>query len=396
MESKYRILVKVRQITDLTSYIDKEKATATIKNNIYFRGPNVYVLAFAIIMASIGLNVNSIPVIIGAMLISPLMGPIIGVGYGLGTSDTETVKSAMKNFAIMVGISIVVSTIIFTITPLKLGEPTELLARTKPTFYDVLIAIVGGFAGTLEICRNDEEKEVVLSGVAIATALMPPLCTVGYGIAELNIHYIGGALYLFIINCCFIALASYLTIKILGFTHALKTDDDSQKRYNRKLVVITFLAILIAPSGYTLFNVIRENNFSSHAEALVSKYKTIGGSYVFDHKIDMDSKPFTVEIFIAGEGLTPEQKEFIYIDGETAGINRNQIIFREEAADNVNQSSTEVIRGIYEYYDKRIQELNQTIMELQIELAKYKPALPAPADSTAAGYLAAPADSSAL
>jgi len=359
----------ISSVVRLSDYLDVEAASANIRKSIYFRGPNVYILACAILIASVGLNVNSIPVIIGAMLVSPLMGPIIGFGLGLGTNDTGLLRSSLRNFAVMVIISILASTLYFLITPLKLDEPTELLARTNPTIYDVLIALFGGVAGMLETSRK--EKGTVLSGVAIATALMPPLCTVGYGIAELNIHYISGALYLFTINSIFIALAVFLASKYLGFPLAKYADPKVEKR--RKTTIAFIVLLIVIPSCFSAFTIIKENNFTVHAESLVNKHKTIGGSYIYDHKVHTDAKPYKVEIFIAGDGLTADQKEIIYNDAEHYGLTRSQVEFREEASDNASKlSETEIIRGIYEYYDQRIQELNRTITELQLELARYK------------------------
>ena len=178
--------------------------------------------------ASIGLNVNSIPVVIGAMLISPLMGPIFGLGLGLGVNDVELMKSSGKNLVTMVCISLAASTAYFLITPLSLINPTELLARTNPTIYDVFIALIGGFAGILEQCRK--EKGTVFSGVAIATALMPPLCTAGFGIACGNLTYFLGALYLFFINCLFIMLATYISVKYFKFRQVEFEDPAKGKR----------------------------------------------------------------------------------------------------------------------------------------------------------------------
>ena len=172
----------VGSIINISDHIDVVAAERNIRNSIFFRGPNAWILAVAIIIASVGLNVNSIPVVIGAMLISPLMGPIFGLGLGLGVSDIDLMKSSGKNLFVMVSISLLVSFLYFLITPLSLSNPTELLARTSPTFYDVLIALFGGFAGIFEQCRK--EKGTVFSGVAIATALMPPLCTAGFGLAS--------------------------------------------------------------------------------------------------------------------------------------------------------------------------------------------------------------------
>ena len=197
---------QISGIANINDHIDINDASARIKSSIWFKGPNVWILAFSIVIASVGLNVNSTAVIIGAMLVSPLMGPIIGMGLSLGTNDTVLLRDAARNLLIMVIISLLASCLYFVLTPLNLTNPTELLARTSPTIYDVLIALFGGLAGILENCRK--ERGTVISGVAIATALMPPLCTAGYGLANLNMHYFLGAMYLFLINSVFIILAT--------------------------------------------------------------------------------------------------------------------------------------------------------------------------------------------
>lgn len=359
----------LKNVFSLKGHMDVEAADAAIRSNIPFKGPNVYILACAIIIASVGLNVNSIPVIIGAMLVSPLMSPIIGFGLGLGTNDMDLVKSGLKNLGIMVAISILASTLYFVISPLKLLEPTELLARTNPTIYDVLIALFGGVAGMLETSRKD--KGTVISGVAIATALMPPLCTVGYGISVLNLHYTFGALYLFLINCIFIALAVFLTSKYLGFPSKSYSDAKTEKRRKRSIAILVVLIII--PSCFSAFNIIRTNNFSIRAENLIKKHKTIGKSYIYDSKIHTEgkTKTFNVELYIAGDELSSDQKEIVLVDAENMGLKREQIVFREEASDNSSKiTETEIVRGIYEYYDKRIQELTDTITSLRLELAK--------------------------
>ena len=226
------LLEQVKSTLNLTGYIDTEAAEKTIRGNIYFKGPNAWILAIATIIASIGLNVNSIPVVIGAMLISPLMGPIFGLGLGLGVNDMPLMKLSGKNLLIMVSISLAASFIYFLITPLSLSNPTELLARTNPTIYDVLIAVFGGFAGILEQCKK--EKGTVFSGVAIATALMPPLCTAGFGLASGNITYFLGALYLFVINCLFIMLATYFSVKYFKFRQT-EFEDQARQKYHLRL-----------------------------------------------------------------------------------------------------------------------------------------------------------------
>ena len=183
----HKTLQYLKSLISFSGELDYDNATTSIRKNIAFRGTNVFILACAIIIASVGLNVNSIPVIIGAMLVSPVMGPILGFGLGVGTEDNKLVKDSLKNYCVMVGISIIASSLFFLLSPLSLANPSELLARTRPSVYDVLIALFGGLAGIIEISRKD--KGTVISGVAIATALMPPLCTVGYGLSIWNWHY---------------------------------------------------------------------------------------------------------------------------------------------------------------------------------------------------------------
>ena len=186
---------QLKNIVNFTDSIDILSAKNQIISNIEFKGSNVWILIFATVIASVGLNVNSIPVVIGAMLISPLMGPIMGIGLALGINDTDLLRKSFKNLLIMSTISIITSTTYFLLTPLALEEPTELLARTNPTVYDVFIAFFGGLAVITEVCKK--EKGTVIAGAAIATALMPPLCTAGFGLANGNFFYVIGASYLY-------------------------------------------------------------------------------------------------------------------------------------------------------------------------------------------------------
>ena len=356
----------LRHIVYLEDGIDREKATASIQHNIAFRGPNVIILACAILIASVGLNVNSIPVIIGAMLISPVMGPIIGFGLGLSTNDTELLKNSFKNFIVMVVISIVVACFYFLISPLRLSNPTELLARTRPTTYDVLIALFGGAAGMLENARK--EHGTVLSGVAIATALMPPLCTVGYGLATLQINYIFGAFYLFLINSIFIAIATFAVAKFVGF-ESVATDEFHRKRNPR--IVAFLLLVMVIPSIISAIGTIRDNNFTINAEHFVQNNKTIGTSYIFDYQINLDGRNQTLDIYLAGEALDLATKHVLLNNAANYGLHSDQIIFHEEAAvQTINKN--EIIRDLNNHYLNTIQELTKRITELEVELAKYK------------------------
>lgn len=356
---------------NLSEDVDYSGANLSIRKNIAFKGHNVFILACAIIIASVGLNVNSIPVIIGAMLISPVMGPILGFGFGLGIRDNRLVKDSLENYLVMVAISIAASTLFFILSPLNLGNPSELLARTNPSIYDVLIALFGGIAGMLETSRK--ERGTVISGVAIATALMPPLCTVGYGISLLNWHYILGALYLFLINSIFIALATFLTTKYLRFPLVMEEEVDGMRQRLSKRAIAFILLVMIVPSIFSAIRMVQENNFNIHAEKLVSKNKSIGKSFIYDYKTDMSVKPATIDLYLAGETLTPEFKEVLFKDAEEYGITRNQIVFHEDATMTRDVlSESDLIQGIYEYNERQIKALTDSIATLERQLDTYR------------------------
>ena len=361
----------LRYLKTLVNYhdeIDYENACTSIRKNIAFRGTNVFILACAIIIASVGLNVNSIPVIIGAMLVSPVMGPILGFGLGLGTEDYDLVKNSLKNFAVMVVISILASSLFFVLSPLSLANPSELLARTNPTIYDVLIALFGGLAGIIETSRKD--KGSVITGVAIATALMPPLCTVGYGISIWKGSIIFGALYLFTINSIFIALATFAAVKYFRFP--VVQSDANHTRLSRP-VMVSILLVVIVPSIISAISVVKENNFIIHSERLVAENKNLGKCFIYDHKATYSSKSPILDLYLAGETLTPESRETFYKKAEEYGITRTQIKFHEDATSVREEvSEAEIVRSIYEQNDRQIQRLNDSIAKLGTALTEYK------------------------
>lgn len=360
---------QISNIVNLNDHIDTDKASQYIRSNIDIEGPNAYILAFAIVVASVGLNTNSIPVIIGAMLISPLMGPIFGIGYGLGTNDTSFLKKAFKNLLIMVIISILASSIYFLVSPLELENPTELLARTNPTIYDVLIALFGGFAGIVEISRR--EKGTVISGVAIATALMPPLCTAGFGLASGSLKYFAGAMYLFFINSIFIAIATFLTVKYLKFPMASFTDPAKKKKVSRWIAVLTI--VIIIPSVYSAIVMIRENNFNHTAKEFIAENKELARSYIYDYDIYSHSKPPKLELFIAGEALDQEEMNILYRSAHKFGLTDDQLIISQRGATDQSEMTDRVaIQSIYERSDQEIQKREQIISSMEKELQTYK------------------------
>lgn len=360
----------LRILVNMRDHVDVDAAAVSIRNGIHFRGPNVYILACAIIIASVGLNLNSIPVIIGAMLISPVMGPILGFGLGLGTNDTMLVKEALKNFAVMVVISILASTLFYLVSPLELEQQTELLARTNPTLYDVFIALFGGFAGILENSRK-EKGGTVIPGVAIATALMPPLCTVGYGFAHLDWHFIVGAFYLFIINTVFITLATFVSVRyLLHFTPV--AEDEVKRRRNARWITV-ILIILLVPSVLSAIEMIKDNNFARNARILVQQNKNLGKSFIYDYHTDIETKPSTLELYLAGEKLESSARERLFLNAGEMGITRAQIVIHEDAAfQNEMMTESELIRSMIDSHNDEIKRLTGQVDSLSTAIEFYK------------------------
>lgn len=351
----------LRKYTYIYDKVDTDDAAQRIKNGIWFRGPNAWILAFSIIIASVGLNVNSTAVIIGAMLVSPLMGPIIGIGLAMGTNDTDLLKSAFKNLLVMVLISLAASTLFFMLSPLSLVNPTELEARTSPTIYDVLIALFGGLAGILENCRK--ERGTVLSGVAIATALMPPLCTAGFGLAHWNMHYLLGALYLFLINSVFIALATYLMVKYLrfktvsGIPHAVST--------KRRNMISAILAVILIPSIWSAVVLIGENNYERNVTNFVENNRLVGPrSYVYDY--DIDGKSATISI--AGEPLTDSLRNAYHALAKSYNIKEKSLTLIEHSVGLSQQDMNNLIDEVYNRTDMELAENTAQVAALQARI----------------------------
>ncbi len=279
---------------------DPAEIQADVEAGISFQGTNLWVLIFAILVASVGLNVNSTAVIIGAMLISPLMGPIVGIGYGAATMELGLIRRGVKSLLTATALSLVVSALYFRLTPLT-DAGSELLARTQPTTWDVLIALFGGAAGAVGLTRREHSN--VIPGVAIATALMPPLCTAGYGLATAHWAYFGGALYLFSINCVFISVATFLVIQILPLPHhEFETAGNAQRVRN---IIWTLALLTAAPSVYLAIGIVRDGTFTHNAQRFVDEQLNLPGTYVVTSRIGPTAR--TVNVLLAGQQLTPAQ-----------------------------------------------------------------------------------------
>lgn len=282
---------------------DEQNIIAQITSGVSFRGANLLILIFAIFIASLGLNVNSTAVIIGAMLISPLMGPIIGMGLAVGINDLELLKRSAKNYGVATLISVLTATVYFLISPLSEVQ-SELLARTSPTLYDVLIAFCGGAAGIIALCTGG--KGNIIPGVAIATALMPPLCTAGFGLATGHWLYFLGAFYLFFINTVFIALATYSGVRLFHFKQIeslLSEKGQKTRRIMMALVVATMI-----PAVYMTVHIVRQSMFDNNVNRFIKAELTQRGTQIISNNVDKDS--LRLRIVAVGKEITEaKQKE---------------------------------------------------------------------------------------
>ena len=280
---------------DLEPQLDAEQS---IRSGVSFKGSQLLVLIFAIFIASLGLNTNSIPVIIGAMLISPLMGPIIGMGLAIGIQDFDLLKRGLKNvLAAMIG-SIIASAIYFLISPQYEGA-SQLMARTSPSIYDVFLALFGGAAGFLSIaCRN---KGQVMPGVAIATSLMPPLCTAGYGLATLQMNFFFGALYLFFTNMIFIFVATWIGVKVMRYDKIVYNNEKRAKRIQRIVYCIVGATVII--SAYLTVNMIGKTIFINNASRFVETEMTFPNTQVLNHTEYVKNGKRYIDVTLIGAAL---------------------------------------------------------------------------------------------
>ena len=284
---------------------DKTDETVTVEqisDGVTFRGANLWVLIFAIFIACLGLNVNSTAVIIGAMLISPLMGPIIGMGLAVGRADLELLKRSLTNYGVATVISVLTAALYFQLTPLTEAQ-SELLARTSPTLYDVLIALFGGAAGILALSTGG--KGNVIPGVAIATALMPPLCTAGYGLAMGEWSFFFGACYLFFINTVFIALATYVGVRLLKFRPKQFVDKARLAVVNRYIAAIVIVTML--PAAYMTTLIIRQSVLENRVKQFVKHELKQPGTRILSEQADRETK--TLNVVALGAALPNEMIE---------------------------------------------------------------------------------------
>ena len=338
-----------------------------IRDGVVFKGTNLWVLMLAIFIASIGLNVNSTAVIIGAMLISPLMGPIMGIGYGAGINDFELIRHGLKNLGIAILISLFTSTLYFLISPLSEAQ-SELLARITPTVWDVLIALFGGLAGAVAATRK--ERTNVIPGVAIATALMPPLCTAGYGIATGSAHYFFGAFYLFFINCVFIAFSTLLLVAYIRLPHKIYVHPEVEKKTHRTTLAVVLVTVL--PSIYLAYGFVTAEVFREKANAFIKNEYVFENTYVAKQVISPDLQK--IEISLIGNNVPENTLAVVARRLRNYGLEKAKLVVRQSDSKKLDLASirASLLKDVLGSSQQTIEEKNQRIMALEKELLTAK------------------------
>ena len=342
----------------------EEEVVDNIRKGVEFKGTNLWVLIFATFVASLGLNVNSTAVIIGAMLISPLMGPIMGMGLSVGINDFELLKRSLRNFGFMVLASIFTSTLYFFISPLS-GAQSELLARTTPTTYDVLIAFFGGLAGIVAQSRKDRTSTVI-PGVAIATALMPPLCTAGFGLATLQFKYFIGAFYLFFINTVFIAIATFIVVRFLHYSKKEFVDTNREMRVRRSILLIVLVTII--PSVVIGYRIVKRSLFENDVKRYVNTVFQFPKTKVIEHTgiYRPDNGESYVEIYLIGEPISDEMIENARLQMPQYNLRDVRLVVRQSGeTDNLKFSTLQT------GYQELLSEKNIRIRELETKLSAF-------------------------
>ena len=348
-----RFSLRVDQADDCE--IDKN-----IREGVELNGTYLWILMCAILIASIGLNINSTAVIIGAMLISPLMGPIMGIGYGVGIYDFRLIHKAFKNLAIATVISFITSALYFYITPLS-GAQSELLARTSPNIWDLLIALFGGMAGIIGATRK--EKSNVIPGVAIATALMPPICTAAYGFVNGNVAYFLGASYLYLLNCIYIAVSSILIVWFIRPIARREIDEKLQLRIRLFLVSVVFVSFV--PSVFIAVNFVHKQVFERDVSRFVNKELVFSKTFPIDFKSSYKNK--TIDIVLVGKPL--DEKTIAEIENSLPeyGLAGTRLVFKQVGMhqEDINAMKTALARDILEENRAEVEKKEQILQTLQ-------------------------------
>ena len=362
------------ELFDIRSDTDRDATIDAVKKDISFKGHTAWILIFSIFVASIGLNVSSTAVVIGAMLISPLMGPIVGIGLSVAINDVETLRRSLINLGVMVFLSVLTAFLYFKLSPLT-EETPELIARTYPTILDVLIAIFGGLGLIVAKTKSGTIASVIF-GVAIATALMPPLCTVGYGLAIGNASYAGGALYLFSINAVFIALSTFIVSKILRFPLVRYANSKRRKR-TAQIASLIAIAVMV-PSVWLFIKLLDQQVFENKTKEFVKNIIKYEGAEVV--KFTQDYKSKNIDVYLIGRPV-PQNKinEWLQKLEKTESLEETRLrIYQgadqsgEMAAKLSGEIKAGILEDLYVKNEQRIQDKDEKIRFLENEVALMK------------------------
>lgn len=359
------------RILDIRQEKENEQETIeSIRKGVEFKGTNLWILIFATFIASLGLNTNSTAVIIGAMLISPLMGPIMGFGLGLGIFDFELIKRSFRNFITAVIFSVITSTLYFLVSPISEAQ-SELLARTQPTVYDVLIAFFGGLAGI--VASSTKNKGNVIPGVAIATALMPPLCTAGFGLASGNLYYFFGAFYLFFINTVFISLATYLVVRILKYPKKSFVDKEREKKVTQYVGLIVVFTIV--PSLYLSYNLVMNSYFDQRVHTFISEELNFPNTQVLNKTITNTKDKKEIKVLLIGDNVPESLIDNARSKMDKYGLRQVGLVvqqgFSQDEAD-VNELKSLLMQDLYKNSEELLRTQTAQIDSLRRSLQAYE------------------------
>ena len=361
------VIHTIRHIFSLAD--DKSEADAIdaeIRSNVSLRGTNLWVLILAILIASVGLDLNSTAVVIGAMLISPLMGPIMGIGYGIGVYDFPLIRKSVMSLLLATLIAFLTSTLYFWLSPLSEAH-SELLSRTSPTIWDVLIAFFGGLAGMIASTRKI--KTNVVPGVAIATALMPPLCTAGYGFANGEWSYFFGAFYLYIINSVFIAIAAVIIISAMKLPHRNYVDEETEDRVRNYLLAL--ILVTVVPSTYLAYNLVKDEVFTQRAKSFVSEEFEFENAYITN--LVVDPKNRVIELSLIGDVVSKEQLQEIQQKLIGDGFDKASLVVHQVGLQKIDTLSlkSSIVADLYKESQVALELKNEKIARLSEQVKAY-------------------------
>ena len=352
---------------------DESEAVKSIREGVEMRGATIWILIAAILLASLGLNVNSTAVIIGAMLISPLMGPIMGVGLAIGLGDFDLMKRSFKNYLVVTLFSVVTATLFFLISPSVSEGQSELLARTSPTIYDVFIALFGGAAGFIALSTT--KKGSVIPGVAIATALMPPLCTAGFGLATGNLIYFLGAFYLYFINSVFICVATYLGVRVMSFSRLKYVDKEREKKVRKYIIWVVVLTMI--PAVYLTYGILNDTIYDGSVNRFVNEQLSFENAQVVDKKVEKRDAGKELRVVLVGKEvpdstiLLAQRRMADYNLGDTKLVVLQGVSGQQAATMDITSVRAQVLEDFYKNGEVKLQQQAVLIDSLQGRLNNY-------------------------